>query len=260
MRTDPNAPIATEVSGTELEPRSDSTQSPPRSGVGGVLLSRIGNLLVVRDDVLAGGTKEAALRDCLEAWPEPELVYAGPRQGFAQIALAAACRAVGRKATLFIAASKTKHPRSLKAQELGAELREVACGYLSVVQARAREYCAATGARLLPFGLACEEMERAIAARAATLEIEPPEVWSVAGSGTLTRGLQRRWPAAKFYAVQIGKTPDAGMAEVLIAPEKYEQGARISPPFPSCSNYDAKAWQFITQRAGDGALFWNVAA
>lgn len=247
------------VSGTELEPRS----CPERAGSGrsgGAFLSHVGNLLVVRDDLLTGGTKEAALADCLGAWSESELVYAGPRQGYAQIALAAACRAAGRKATLFIAASKAKHPRSLRAAELGAELREVPCGYLSVVQARAREYCASTGARMLPFGLACEEMERAIAARAAALNIAPPEVWSVAGSGTLQRGLQRAWPLAKFYAVQIGKTPDAGRAEVLIAPEKYEQDARIVPPFPSCSNYDAKAWRFLTERAGNGALFWNVAA
>lgn len=218
------------------------------------------SIMIVRDDLLVGGTKEAALLCFIATLPCQELVYAGPRQGYAQIALASACKAIGKKATLFIAQSATKHPRSLKAQALGAELREVPCGYLTVVRARAREYCKETGAQMLPFGLACEEMEAAIQARATALNIAPQEVWSVAGSGTLQRGLQRAWPQAKFYAVQIGKPPQAGRAQVLIAKEKYEQAAKMPPPFPSCSNYDAKAWRFMKERAADGALFWNVAA
>jgi hypothetical protein len=44
------------------------------------------------------------------------------------------------------------------------------------------------------------------------------------------------------------------------APEKFEQDAKVKPPFPSCSNYDAKAWRFIQEYARPGALFWNVAA
>jgi hypothetical protein len=218
------------------------------------------SISVVRDDLLTGGTKEAALLSFIETMPERELVYAGPRQGYAQIALAAACKAIGKKATLFIAQSKIKHPRSIKAAELGAGLHEVPCGYLTVVQARAREYCQQTGARMLPFGLACEEMEKAIESRARALNISPSEVWSVAGSGTLQRGLQRAWPSAQFFAVQVGKPPDAGKAEVIIAAEKYEQDAAEPPPFPSCSNYDAKAWRHIVAKASNGALFWNVAA
>lgn len=218
------------------------------------------SIIVVRDDLLTGGTKEAALLSFIENMPEHELVYAGPRQGYAQIALASACKAIGKKATLFIAQSKIKHPRSMKAAELGAELREVPCGYLTVVQARAREYCQQTGARMLPFGLACEEMVEAIAQRARMISIVPEEVWSVAGSGTLQRGLQRAWPSAQFFAVQVGKTPDAGTAEIILAAEKYEQDAAEPPPFPSCSNYDAKAWRHIVAKASNGALFWNVAA
>jgi len=217
-------------------------------------------ILVVRDDLLTGGTKEAALLSFIGSLPERELVYAGPRQGYAQIALAAACKAAGKQATLYLADSMAPHPRTLKAMELGAKVLKARPGYLSVVQSRARGYCAETGARLLPFGLACEEMVEAIAQRARMLSIVPEEVWSVAGSGTLQRGLQRAWPSAQFFAVQVGKTPDAGTAEIIVAAEKYEQDAAEPPPFPSCSNYDAKAWRHIVARASNGALFWNVAA
>jgi hypothetical protein len=68
------------------------------------------------------------------------------------------------------------------------------------------------------------------------------------------------WPAARFFAVQVGAVPNAGRAAVIKAPERFEQDAKLRPPFPSCSNFDAKAWQFIRQRAAPEALFWNVAA
>jgi hypothetical protein len=68
------------------------------------------------------------------------------------------------------------------------------------------------------------------------------------------------WPAATFHAVRIGKVPDAGRARMHQAPEAFEQDAKEPPPFPSCSNYDAKAWRFIKRNAKPGALFWNVAA
>lgn len=215
---------------------------------------------VVRDDDLTGGTKEAAIMDCIAYWPELELVYASPRQGYAQIALAAACKRAGRDATLFVAESKVMHPRTAIAASLGAKIIPVRCGYLSVIQAMAREYCKESGARLLPFGLATFEMEMAISRRALLVDFQPEHVWSVAGSGTLQRGLQRAWPDATFTAIQIGKEPNAGNARVLIAPEKYERDARIPPPFPSCSNYDAKAWQFIPTNPEAKTLFWNVAS
>ena len=217
-------------------------------------------ITVVRDDLLTGGTKEAALLGFIRDLPEQELVYAGPRQGYAQIALAAACAVAGKKATLFLAESKALHTRTEKAISHGANIITAKPGYLSVVQSRARKYCEETGARMMPFGLACEEMVAAIAERAASIPFTPSEVWSVAGSGTLQRGLQRAWPSAKFYAVQIGKEPDAGIAEVIIAPEKYEQSAKEPPPFPSCSNYDAKAWRHVLAKSSGETLFWNVAS
>ena len=68
------------------------------------------------------------------------------------------------------------------------------------------------------------------------------------------------WPEAKFQVVQVGAVPDVPGAVVHKAPERFKQEARLKPPFPSCSNYDAKAWQFVRLFAKPGALFWNVAA
>jgi len=218
-----------------------------------------GGVLVVRDDRMPGGTKRRGLDIMLRADGAEEFVYAGPAYGYAQIALAYACRAAGRRATLFVAARREMHPRTAEALMAGAAVYQVPNGYLSHVRARAAAYCAATGARCLPFGLDCEAMLAGVAAAARSLKVAPREVWAVSGSGTLIRGLQRAWPAAAFHSVLIGKRDaDVGRAAVHIAPEKFEESARVRPPFPSCPNYDAKAWRFVKDRPG--ALFWNVGA
>ena len=67
------------------------------------------------------------------------------------------------------------NPRTLEAAKLGAKIVSIAPGYLSVVQARARQYCAQTGARLMPFGADMPEAINAIAAAACATEIEPDD-------------------------------------------------------------------------------------
>lgn len=98
------------------------------------------------------------------------------------------------------------------------------------------------------------------AAAAAQIGDVPSEVWACSGSGALIRGLQRAWPSASFNAVRVGSMPAVGAARLWTAPERYEQAARLPPPFPSCDNYDAKVWQFADRHGADGALIWNVGA
>ena len=85
----------------------------------------------------------------------------------------------------------------------------------------------------------------------------------MAGSGVLTRALQAALPGVPFAAVRIGRAlrpGEAGRARLREAPEPCARDARLPPPFPSCANYDAKAWRFICAEARPGAVFWNVAA
>jgi hypothetical protein len=222
------------------------------------IIEEVGDILVVRDDVLPGGTKSRALSKLLR--PGKEYVYATPAYGYAQIALAITCRQIGAKATVFVAKRKELHPRTMEAKIAGASIQQVPNGYMNVVKARAREYCETYGATLLPFGLDFEDMRQALKEVALSIKISPSEVWTVAGSGTLSRSLQMAWPNAKFRAIRIGAQCNVGKAVLFTAPEKFEESAKASPPFPSCDNYDAKAWQFIRKYAKPGALFWNVAA
>lgn len=222
------------------------------------IIEEIEGIAVVRDDLIPGGTKVRAIEALMNG--KQEYVYASPASGYAQIALAIGCAAKGKQATIFTAKRNVMHKRTAQAKEAGAKIVQVPCGYLSNVQAKARDYAELTGAALLPFGFDSQEIRDALAAVARSIGIKPNEVWTVAGSGTLSRALQTAWPSAKFHAVRIGRQPNVGRADLLEAPESFEKDAVYPPPFPSCSNYDAKAWRFIKQHALPGALFWNVAA
>lgn len=225
------------------------------------VIEQRGDLQVVRDDLLPGGTKMRFMLPVLARDPAEEFVYASPAYGYAQVALAATCAMLGKRATVFTAKRKVPHRLTQLAHAHGAKVVLVPHGYLNVVQARARDYARAVGAKLIPFGVDMPEALDAIAEVARAMPVQPTQVWTVSGSGVLTRGLQRGWPGAEFCTVLIGKEgSDTGRARRFKAPESFEQDAKHPPPFPSCRNYDAKAWQFIRQHAAPGALFWNVGA
>lgn len=223
-------------------------------------LDTVDGLRIVRDDLLPGGSKMRYMLPYLAAIAAHEIVYATPAVGYAQLALAHVCAILGKKATVFVAMRATPHERTLRAKAAGATIYQVPHGYMTHVAARARAYCAARGAHLVPFGVDVPEALDHFAAAARSIPYTPTEVWACSGSGALIRGLQRAWPAAAFNAVRVGAAPNVGNARLWIAPEKYEQRARIPPPFPSCDNYDAKVWQFAKKHAAPGALIWNVGA
>jgi hypothetical protein len=143
------------------------------------------DVLVVRDDLFPGGTKARFLSTMFEG--AGEVAYASPAEGGAQVALATVARLLGKRATIFVARRAKPHPRTIEAAKLGAKVVTVAPGYLSVVQARAREYCNRTGARPMPFGGDIPEAITALAAAARAIGIEPDEVWCAFGSGVLAR-------------------------------------------------------------------------
>ena len=213
---------------------------------------------VVRDDDIPGGTKRRVVQQIVAQQPDAEFVYASPAYGYAQVALAYSCAAAGKRATVFVAKRKEPHPRTKAAHVAGARVVQVPHGYLSNVQAKAREYAREAGAFHIPFGVDTPEVRDAIADVARTLGPQQGEVWCVAGSGTLTHALQLAWPQADHHAVRVGANANVGNATLHEAVEPFERPANHPPPFPSCDNYDAKAWRFLQGR--HGALFWNVAA
>lgn len=221
--------------------------------------------LVVRDDLLDGGTKRRAFNVYVESFPDvKEWVYASPRQGYAQLSLAYACNDLGKKATVTI--PKGNHTwLTDEAIRLGCNIIEVPMGYLTNIQAKAKRYVEEhEGSSLVPFGGDHPIIIEAMKNVALSLDIEPPkEIWTVMSSGVLSRGLQLAFPKAKVYGVQIGHGTterEMGRAETMRSKYKFDQECKEEdrPPFPSSLTYDSKAWEFMKERASKGALFWNV--
>lgn len=217
-------------------------------------------ITVVRDDLFPGGTKARYLPVLFNN--ADEVVYASPAEGGTQTALAHVAKALGKRATIFVAKRAKPHPRALLAKSLGAQVLQVEPGYLTVVQARARAYCAATGATMSPFGVDLPEAIEAIGAAARSIKIEPDEVWCASGSGVLARGLALAWPKARRFCVQVGRDlspEDVAGATIIKHPRKFEQHCLTVPPFPSDPHYDAKAWEIAKARRGAGlVVVWNV--
>lgn len=219
--------------------------------------------LVVRDDLIDGGTKRRALADLLSGIPQDEVVYPATAYGQGQLALAHAGADAGKKVTLFLAERKNldKAPLVKASMLAGAEYHLVKFpNFLNVVTNRAKTYAAENNAHLLPLGFATEAFSKALVRMAKNLPIDPPrEVWVVGGTGTLARAFAKAWPHAKINAVTLGmKNGDMGDAVVWHAPEKFDQKAKLPPPYPASPHYDAKVWQFVTKHGQKGALIWNA--
>ena len=242
---------------------SDELNPPP------VIMEHDG-FLVVRDDLIDGGSKTRFIQPLVKDFIGGEFVYgSSPATGYAQISLARVCKHFNKKCILFMAKRKMEnlHPYQLKAISYGATMNWVENGMLSVTQKRARDYVNADPftRKLFPIGFDCPEVLDSIRDLARQLPVQPKEVWTVGSSGTLTRGLQAAWPDAEFNCVSVGHTMGAkelGRASMFKCAIPFFQpvAAGDAPPFPSAPTYDAKAWAFMKQHAKPGALFWNVGA
>jgi hypothetical protein len=227
-------------------------------------LAKYEDYWVLRDDLLPGGTKSRFLEQLLPPGYN-EYVYASPVYGAFQIALAATCQRLGKRATIFCAKRQEPHPNTLAAKAFGARILQVSPGYLSNAEAKARQYCNQTGAYKLKFGAdypqAIECIANVMRGISKYLGDEPPEIWCALGSGTLTRGILAGTDEAVVIAVQVGKQTTLKHERLIVLPYplSFDKPSHAQPPFPSTANYDRKAWECM-QRVGHsaGALFWNV--
>lgn len=225
------------------------------------------NITVVRDDLLSEGGSKLRFLPFLVAGAR-EIVFGGPFCGGAPLALAVLGRETGQRITLFFAKRAKLHWRQQRAQALGAKLQFVSPGYMTVVQARSRAYAAQAGALFLPLGFDVPAAEGPFIASMEAVRRrtgDPDEVWCCAGSGMLARCLGRAFPSSAVRAVAVGLASRheaqhmPANVSLVEAGYPFERETKAACPFPSCGNYDRKAWEIAQRQAKGRALFWNVA-
>lgn len=234
---------------------------------------------VVRDDLMPGGTKARGADYLIGHDPTnshiEEWVYgSSPASGYAQVSIPYVTNRYGKKTVLFMAKRNMDnlHPFQKEGMRLGAEYHWVPNGMLGVTQKRAKDYVAESPEtrKLLPLGLDHAKVIACLVKVAKSLNIQPKEVWSVGSSGTLSRALQYAWPDAVVHVVHSGghTMSDSEIGRAIYHETRYKFSQSVAdeemPPFPTVSNYDAKAWQPMIdyhKEYGrcDPVLFWNVA-
>lgn len=246
--------------------KSKSRVKDPRRWLNAApMIAKHEHIRVVRDDVLEGGSKLRFLPFLVRGFEE--IVYGAPFCGGAPLALSVIGRESGQKVTIFYAGRAQLHRRQEQVKANGAVLRFVRPGYMTCVQARAKAYAQNSGAYFLPLGFdvpeAVEPFLQAIE-RVRKVVGDPPQVWCATGSGMLARCLALGFPSSEVKAVTVGLRSRHGKQEfpknvaLIEQPLAFEQRCRAESPFPSCPNYDLKAWEICQREAVAGALFWNV--
>jgi hypothetical protein len=226
---------------------------------------------VVRDDLLGVGSKVRFIDALLYRYPQiEEWVYGScPAQGYGQVSLAAACKRHDKEAVLFMAYRDKKNWLAQQKQgiKLGATYMWIKNGFLNVTEKRAQDYVDKHPftRKLLGLGLNDPTIQASIIKVARSLPLRKvEEIWTVGGSGVLSRSLQMAFPHARVNIVSVGHTmklEEIGRARLWRHPLKFTQDVPEEelPPYPSLRNYDAKIWSFAKKYGKPGALIWNVA-
>ncbi len=222
-------------------------------------------IYTVREDLLEVGSK-ARFGDLLvKTAKQDTIVYVQPRYGFAGISLTHLAKRYNKKLVLFCPAAKEPSEHQRVAYERGAELKWRRIAAMPNLNKIAEEWAEQNDALFIPLGLR-HPLVTACVVRVAYDMLsryqEPQSVWTVLSTGVLSRGLQIAWPNATFGGIAVArnmKAGESGRSTIESHPMDFAQDAKILPPFPSATNYDAKAWEYIMRNAPNGAWFWNVA-
>jgi len=234
------------------------------------VLTEHNNVIVVRDDLLEGGSKVRFIDKLIKDTPCDEWVFGGSNKvGWGPISLAYVCKKYNKKATCFWANRKEPTWHQKEYMKYDGIIEWVKMGMLNVTLSRAEKYKneSPDTRRTLPLGLEHEWVLGSIIKVARKLDVKPDVVWTVGSSGTLNRGLQLAFPDAECHVIQTGHKMNErqiGRAKLWETKYKYDKPVKEeeAPPFPSAPEYDAKAWKIIQENMDKSKtnLFWNVAA
>jgi len=247
-----------------------------------VIIKEHNNIFVVRDDLISGGTKRRflvpLLMKLITEEKVKEFVYPGTALGAAIIAMGYSIAEVNElqypaRAKIFIADRKEMNNIMKEAFDAGQgflQYEYVKMGFYKNVIAATEKYSQITSnVHYFKSGLYCEYAINEIANIARNIKKDYNQfdaVFSACSSGTLQAGLQRSELGKKYYAVGTGmKNPPHGIAELIehYKIQKFEQKAKIVPPYPTFLNYDGKVWQYAVQYKKENpnhrVLLWNVA-
>jgi len=229
------------------------------------IIDRHDRFLIVRDDQVPGGSKMRFLPYLVQ--DAKEVVFGGPFCGGAPYALSVWGQRTNSKVTLFYAKRKELHIRQKKALLNGATIYQVPYGYMTNVQAKAKRYAREHGALFLPLGFDVPEASNPFIEqmrRVRSMVGKVDQVWAATGSGMLARCLGEAFYPTPVHGVIVGlasrNSKQQYPANVTLHeyPKQFSWSCSYEAPFPTCGNYDRKAWELCHKLSAGTVLFWNV--
>ena len=191
------------------------------------------------------------------------VVYVAPRAGAAPDAIAKVASIYGKRCVFFCPASKVPSPHQRSVLNYpNVELRFVKIAAMPVLNSYAEKWAEQNGAKFLPFGLAKSPLVTAgLILTAQRMRLNPSQVWMSVSTGTAIRAFEIAWPYAEIKGVAVARNMhpgEIGKADLVSSSIPFLRPIKDLPPFPSTSNYDAKAWKRFRDEHKPGALFVNV--
>lgn len=231
------------------------------------------DILVVRDDLLPGGTKQRAIGPYLAYWSNKgqyTFNYASPFSGYAQIALSLAAYELGLSCNIFV----EKHNGCI------SEFSKIAgrCAQIHLCDSLENAEFQATlhEGHKIPLGfndeLYKQYLQRELTAQWQSIEkYQPQRVWVPVGSGTLARVLRAIIPLeVQLLCVdvrvlhrtdpRISNLNELKNSMYFTTWEEFSEPAERLPPINSNKYYDAKLWRIIHKYGKNNDLWWNVAS
>lgn len=168
-------------------------------------------------------------------------------------------------------ASGANTPSVQAAEDLRAQIIRYRAGYLSVLQARAREDAHASSSTLIPFGVVCQEAANQVSAQTANLPTDMQRLVIAVGSGItlagILQGLREYCRATPVLGVCVGKDPTPILdtyapigwrhqVELVHSPLKFEEHAKKTQLADITLDpvYEAKCLPYLQP----GDLLWVI--
>lgn len=215
---------------------------------------------VLRDDKFPGGTKGKILNKILFRIPESEIIYSTCQYGEGYVALAESCLKYNKRLTLIVPNYDFYLKRFISVSKLPFVKVIVTNSERQIDTVNlAQDYAKNSNGFMIPVGFDFELFFDKLIEYMLSLQINPKEIWTLAGSGTLLKALIQAFPNSKINAVSLGlREFQYSDVNVYFTPEKLNEKAKYLPPFKSNVYYDAKVWRFACMHGTPDALIWNV--
>jgi len=234
------------------------------------------DIIVVQDGIIIGGSKARIIPSWLDKVLNGKTVvsYGGPKTGYAQLALAVACKQKGIKCQLSLSGytfddNERDTYVTRMARQYGAKISmKSTANWIAKLASNNLEddntlSCDFGFDNDIFINTGVEIISQLVLnSSIARLIDQHFHLFVACGTGTFAKILMRVFPNATIHGVQIGREVNLPII-IHKAPEPFYGNAKNKPPYDSVLNYDAKVWQFALkhkkENLNDVVLIWNIA-